>query len=427
MSVKITRSDQFGHDMSGAPASLLATKVAQQSARALALASTGLTDNSGGTATTPKTISKLTDFTVAAASGSSLANGSNFAASLVKVRDAIAEIAAKAKAIALLTGAPVAVYDGSFSNAPDGTIGALDVAATGAATGPTAASVAGLTAAYNTAFYGLAGLINGIAASTGISGVQPLPLSWGLSYTTIPGAALPVTISASASPGVTLASATAWLLQAAANVATLAAKLNEVAGAVTVLTDNSGGVANVYGTVVAVGSNVADSDVSGGTGSTSATLHTSLVGVVNSVASLVARTNAVASRLDISPVAYTGGGSVATTLAAVCDSGALGATGATKATLDPIFAALDKAFASVGATVNSALARLNLAPLAVEYTATVADPGTIATTATFAGTGQTKAAVDAALVVYAANIATLSATINAAVARVNGPFVVIEK
>ena len=427
MSVKITRSDQFGHDMSGAPASLLATKVAQQSARALALASTGLTDNSGGTATTPKTISKLVDFTVAAASGSSLANGSNFAASLVKVRDAIAEIAAKAKAIALLTGAPVAVYDGSFSNAPDGTIGALDLAATGAATGPTAASVAGLTAAYNKAFFGLATLVNGIAVSTGISGVQPLPLSWGLSYTTIPGAALPVTISATGSTGVTLASATAWLIQAAANVATLAAKLNEVAGTVTALTDSSGGVVNVYGTVVAVGTCVADSDVSGGTGSTSATLHTYLAGVVNSVASLVAQTNAVASRLDLPKVSYTGGGTPATTLAAVGDSGALGATGATKATIDPIFVALDKAFAAISFTVNLSLARLNLSPLSVEYTVTAADPGTIATTATFAGTGQTKAEVDAALAVYAANIATLAATINAAVSRVNGPFVVIEK
>lgn len=429
MSIKFTKTDQIGMNQNGEPASLLAVRDAQQHARDVARNLSALTDSSGGSVSFPQSVNLLPTFADFLASGSTLADATAFAASLAKLKNALGEVATKARSVALAVGAPVEVWDGGGT--ATGTVPALDLTATAiSGVAPTASGLLTVTAAYNTAFIGLVGLVNGIDVATGNSLVKPVPTSFGSQYTSIPGASLPVAATAtSATAGLRQSDVTTWLATAANNVATLAYNINQVVGPLTGLTDSSGGTASVYSTIVASPVLPADALLTATTnGPTVATLDTKIGVVVNALASLDAEAAKLLAKFDLNrAVAYTGAGSVSATLASVGNTGSGAATGPTAATVQPVVTAIDESFAALAKNLDLVLPLANLKPLAFEYTATPAATGAITVTLSGVATGQSKVTLDAILANWANNIATVAAVINAAVARVNGPVVLISK
>lgn len=196
------------------------TALVKQNARAVVASVADLTDNSAGSAGDVVALSVA--LTNAANAATNLAQKAATEAALTTVKDALAEIYAKANAYAVKLGLDQVTYNGGGA-AADGTIAAVTVAVTAAATGVQAASMNANLAALNTAFYNASILVNKIAKATGYDGVDTFVDS---RETTI--AALAVDGGTAADPGVTKAAVDAELVKAANNVATLAAKLNEV-------------------------------------------------------------------------------------------------------------------------------------------------------------------------------------------------------
>lgn len=178
-----------------------------------------LTDNSGGTAGTLSEISL--GFTNVAASGSSLAGKATSEAAYTTALDALRELYTKANAAATSLGIANITYSGGGAST-DGTIAAVTVSVTGAATGVVAASTNTFVEQLDTAFYNLGNLTNKLCEACGVTGVT-------MGYTkdtatTI--AAITISGGTAADPGITKVAVDASLVIARANVATIAAALN---------------------------------------------------------------------------------------------------------------------------------------------------------------------------------------------------------
>lgn len=218
-----------------------------------------LTDNSGGTAQADDTLDLCTPDAEngfpadQADGGNTLADDADTDASLVEVRNAIEELAEKARELdgGLATGSNV--YDGGGVGVDD-TIAAIDttISTTATATGPQKASLDAWALEADQAFDQIAVMVNRQAIEVGVGvlsraivavgtesgGGQGNPVNRDVSevYATdgeldpFPGTTIPVT-GGDADPGQVPADVSAALVRAQNNVALLAAKINEVRAA----------------------------------------------------------------------------------------------------------------------------------------------------------------------------------------------------
>ena len=220
------------HNREGVTLDSLLREMAQfQTRQALAGAFSALTDSSGGTASGTRTVAGVAPTLVNVAnSATNLADKTTAEAAFVAVQDAVRELFTRATAIqANLVGGsgapiPAITYNGGGA-AADGTISAISVAVTAAVTGIQAAPTNTLITALNEAFYVLANLTNHLCVASG----RPLLVlgsnltNW---KTTIP--AFVTSLGTAADPGVTKAAVDAALAQYRTNVATIAARLNDL-------------------------------------------------------------------------------------------------------------------------------------------------------------------------------------------------------
>jgi hypothetical protein len=193
----------------------------QQAARGVVSGVTNLTDSSAGTAGST-VVAADASFVDTAVSGSNLATKASAEAALVTVQDALKELATKANEYAGKLGVDQITYNGGGA-AADGTIGAVTVATTGGATGPTNANLAPIVTALNTATYNIAILTNKCAKAVGAT---QLTVFQDTAATTV--AALSTNTGTAATPGVTKVELDASLVTMANNIATIAAKLNAI-------------------------------------------------------------------------------------------------------------------------------------------------------------------------------------------------------
>ena len=422
MSTKLLRIDRQGHRVDGGPGNLVAVRMAQEVARNAILSQTALTDSSGGAAANPESIVKLALLIGASASGSNLADKAASESALTTVFNALATLAAKARALALLTGAPFVPFDGGATVSTT-TISAVTQTVAGNTTGVPVAAANAVFAAINTAFAGITGNINAVAVATSASLVT---IPFNLPYTTTtPGAVLSNATGTAVAAAATLATDfSANLVIAANNVATLAAKLAELVTTMDTITDSSGGTASIPGVMTAVGAFPADTNVSASLGSTKATLDAAITAIKNGLAELFVAANQGVFQLDSTAVVYAGGGTASTTLASVGNSGTAAGTGTTKATMDATGANIDRAFLALAVSLNSASLAMNL-PLLTLPTGVTGTPAVIGDSGTFNATGQLKTTVDAALVTWTNNLATAAARLAEIKARIDGPIVVV--
>lgn len=192
----------------------------QQNARGVVSGVADLTDSSGGAAGTVVVLS--TSLANAANSGTNLAGKATTESAFTTVKDALREVYAKANEYATKLGITNVTYNGGGAST-DGTIAAVTVSVTAAATGVVAASMNVNAAAFNEAFYNAAVLVNKVAKATGYAAVTVFADDI---RSTI--ASLAVDGGTAADPGVTKVAIDAELVKAQNNIATLAAKLNEV-------------------------------------------------------------------------------------------------------------------------------------------------------------------------------------------------------
>lgn len=178
-----------------------------------------VTDNSGGTGSS--TVTAIADFVNVAASGSSLAGKATTETAYNTVLDAVRELYAKANEVNTALGLDTVTYSGGGTST-DGTIAAVTVSVTGAATGVLATSMNTVKNALDAAFYNLVVIVNKAAEATGET-----PVTIGYSKT------LATTISAitidggtAADPGITKVAVDASLVVYRNNVAAVAAVLN---------------------------------------------------------------------------------------------------------------------------------------------------------------------------------------------------------
>jgi hypothetical protein len=225
-----------------------------------------LTDNSGGAVEASGIIGLVqpgsgatvddggpTGFVNVAATGSDLATEADFEASQVEVRNAIEELADKARELAAGLGVGDAVYDGTGVGS-DGTIAVIDVSITGATTGIQAAETNTWSVEVDQAFDMVTVLTNRCAAEVDITQLTRAVFAPGVTSSNsedgnpvnadvppvnptdgfldpYPGGAIPVDAGTAADPGVLATVADTALVQCADNVATIADKLNEVRSA----------------------------------------------------------------------------------------------------------------------------------------------------------------------------------------------------
>lgn len=217
MTIKL---DKRGHIVKAEGEQGINVALAQSIAARAVLANppAALTDNSGGVAGSITSVSA--DLVNVAASGSSLASAATAASALGTVKDAIAELVAKAKAFADLLGVD---YSEDFvTGTNDGTIAAITVATTGAATGAQATETNASVLALNANMIGVAVLTNKVARAVGAAEIAfTAPMEY---FSDIEN--VTVAVGTAASPGVTKVALDAKLAAFAVNVATVAAKLN---------------------------------------------------------------------------------------------------------------------------------------------------------------------------------------------------------
>lgn len=180
-----------------------------------------LTDSSGGSAST----TALTATTVATANAAdvstSLAQKTASEAILVTVVNALRELYAKANEYATCLGLPTVTYSGGGA-ATDGTIAAISVGTTAAATGAQATNLNAILTILNTDFYIVGALVNKIANALGLT---QLTLPTGQTYATTV-AAIATDTGTAADPGVTKVAFDAVAVVLRNEVSTLATKLN---------------------------------------------------------------------------------------------------------------------------------------------------------------------------------------------------------
>lgn len=110
-----------------------------------------------------------------------------------------------------------------------------------------------------------------------------------------------------------------------------------------------------------------DEDVATGTiGSTKATLDASLALVNDGLDALIADANTLAAALGIAGVTFGGGGTAASPIAAITDSGTALVTSATAAIMNPIRDQINTNMHVAGAQVNKVMRALRLPPVAIE-------------------------------------------------------------
>lgn len=217
MTIKL---DKRGHITKAEGEQGISVALAQSIAARAVLASPpdALTDNSGGVA--GSFVSVAADLVNVAASGSNLASAATAASALGTVKDAISELVATAEEFADLLGID---YSEDFvTGTNDGTIAAITVATTGAATGAQATETNASVLALNANMVGVAVLTNKVARAVGMSEIAfTAPMEY---FSDIED--VTVAVGTAASPGVTKAALDAKLAAFAVNVATVAAKLN---------------------------------------------------------------------------------------------------------------------------------------------------------------------------------------------------------
>lgn len=187
---------------------------------------TDLTDSSGGTGGTGITAASVAQVNVANSS-TSLAQKAATETALGTVKDALVELYAKANAYAAKAGIDQITYNGG-GTAADGTVSAVTVSVTAAATGAQATETNAQFVLINSAFYNVGVLTNKLLRAMG-STTLTLPVDTYLA--TVP--AIAGTVGTAADPGVTKVAVDAALTIFRTNAATVATKLN--------LLNNSGG------------------------------------------------------------------------------------------------------------------------------------------------------------------------------------------
>jgi hypothetical protein len=180
-----------------------------------------LTDSSGGAASTTTVVAASTSLANAANSGTNLAQKAASEAILVTVVDAMRELYVKANEYATNLGLPTVTYSGGGA-ATDGTIAAISVATTAAATGIQATETNAILTVLNTDFYILTALVNKIANAMGLSQLTNLT---GQTYAATV-ASISTSAGTAADPGVTATAFNAEAVKLRNNVATLATKIN---------------------------------------------------------------------------------------------------------------------------------------------------------------------------------------------------------
>lgn len=196
--------------------------------------------------------------------------------------------------------------------------------------------------------------------------------------------------------------------------------------AATSLTDNSGGTADAEFDLAKVALDAANAAASGLDLADKASTEGAFGTVKNALATLFAKANAAANTLGIDQVTYSGGGTNGgNTVAAVTVSVTGAATGAQATEYNTVVGDLNEAFYVLGGLVNKLCAAagkdaLDLAALKGEtWASSVAAIGT--GTGTAADPGVKKAVADADLAVFANNVATVAARINAVVGGAGSP------
>lgn len=217
MTIKL---DKRGHITKAEGEQGISVALAQSIAARAVLANPpdALTDNSGGVA--GSFVSVTADLVNVAASGSNLASAATAASALGTVKDAISELVATAEEFADLLGID---YSEDFvTGTNDGTIAAITVATTGAATGAQATETNASVLALNANMVGVAVLTNKVARAVGMAEIAfTAPMEY---FSDIED--VTVAVGTAASPGVTKAALDAKLAAFAVNIATVAAKLN---------------------------------------------------------------------------------------------------------------------------------------------------------------------------------------------------------
>ena len=182
---------------------------------------TSLTDSSGGTGT-DALLAVSTSLANAANNATNLAQKAATEAAVTTVKDALLELFTKANEYATKLGLDNVTYNGG-GTAADGTVSAITVAVTAAATGVQATEMNAQFDDLNQRFYVLGVLTNKLLRAQGKS---ELDLSAVTDTYAATLAALTVSGGTAADPGVTKAAVDAELVKLRTNVATIATKLN---------------------------------------------------------------------------------------------------------------------------------------------------------------------------------------------------------
>lgn len=195
-------------------------ELVKYNARGITSSVAALTDSSGGT-NAGVVVAASTSLVNAANSGTNLAGKATSETALGTVVDALGELYAKANAYATILAIDTVTNSGG-GTAPDGTVGAVTVAVTAAATGAQAVTTNATLDAINASFYKLGVLVNKIATAQGKAKLA-LPAGYTYSNTV---ALLSTDTGTAADPGITKVAFDAELVKLRANVATLATALN---------------------------------------------------------------------------------------------------------------------------------------------------------------------------------------------------------
>lgn len=200
--------------------------LAQSVARSIAEPIASLTDSSGGVASTTRTLTASSALTDVAASGSNLATKASADAALLTVKDALATCFTKANAVATALGLPTVTYNGGGTDGA-GTIAAITVASTAGTTGIPAANANIMLTAVRNAIYNLAVLVNKLCAAVGAKRLKVTSYK-GVGNWQATIAAIAALTGANAAPAVSKAALDVELAKMQVNIATIAARINDV-------------------------------------------------------------------------------------------------------------------------------------------------------------------------------------------------------
>lgn len=202
----------------------------------------------------------------------------------------------------------------------------------------------------------------------------------------------------------------------------------QVTAAETDITDSSGGTASTTLTLVDIAAdfaNVADNSTSLASGTTAAA---KLNLVKDAILELATKANALATKIGVTGLTYNGGGTSADGTIGAIGTTTAATTGAKATESNATVLLLNDALFSVAALVNRLAVATGVAPLKVDLTGTFASTVASITvaTGTAADPGISKTAFDAKLALYANNIATVAARLNALTAAFVPDVVVVE-